>query len=192
MTELRHGDRVRCIDAGHSGHLVKDVEYIVDTIDGDYVVLQELPGEGMGWLPNRFELIERATLQTDRAVDWKPGDTVRCVKADYNYGNLELGKHYIIDRICNDGNIKLVSDLFRGGWLADRFELVERAMSPDVTPVRTIMRKEIVPGFYDGVRVTTYVTGKTTIEYATLASPDGLRAAARIFNEIADALEQKP
>lgn len=52
-------------------------------------------------------------------------------------------------------------------------------------PVRTVMRREIVPGEYGPV--TLYGDASATASYATASHA---REAARIFNEIADALEE--
>lgn len=55
------------------------------------------------------------------------------------------------------------------------------------SPIRTITRREIVPGEYGGIRVTESLS--VTTDY--LRTSEDLRSAARIFNEIADVLDER-
>lgn len=58
------------------------------------------------------------------------------------------------------------------------------------SPIRTVTRREIVPGVYGPIKV-----GKDGAidfdRYVWRNDPDQLREAARIFNEIADVLEEQ-
>jgi hypothetical protein len=59
-------------------------------------------------------------------------------------------------------------------------------------PIRTVTRREIVPGNYGTVGVQTVFNGKIGIFVpAHQHSPEELRSAARIFNEIADVLDEQ-
>lgn len=105
-------------------------------------------------------------------------------------------------RQCTDMGIRL--DTFRGnvdGWHdASMFELVA-----STGPVRTVTRKEIVPGVYGRVKVADYVpehmSGNAAIHLADRCGKTGpaslhwlnateLRAAAVTFVELADALDE--
>lgn len=82
------------------------------------------------------------------------------VRADNGYGNIGLF-HY------ND------------------FELAN-----DNSPVRTVTRREIVPGVYGTVTVSQTYCGEYKYCIEPYATADQLRSAARIFNEIADVLDE--
>lgn len=71
-------------------------------------------------------------------------------------------------------------------------------------PIRTVTRREIVPGTYGRIKVTgTYEGNRVTMEWGrsdviTAAVPivglsaEELREAAHLFNQLAEALEDKP
>lgn len=67
------------------------------------------------------------------------------------------------------------------------------SLAPALSPIRTVTRKEIVHGTYGGVVIhEDNINGKPTpfVKFYAQPSADELRAAARIFNEIADALTE--
>lgn len=118
---------------------------------------------------------------------FKAGDKVR-LRDGESYGNLLTeGREFIVGHV--DDQYIWFPDGPDGPWKASRFELVEDAPS-NPSPVRKVTRTEIVPGDYDGVQVTDEAPLGLFIEYRKYADLTNLRAAARIFNEIADALEQ--
>lgn len=71
-----------------------------------------------------------------------------------------------------------------GSWSSEEeLELVKSA-----SPIRTVTRREIVPGRYGMVAV---LPDRTVhVSCFDAQSPSELRAAARIFNEIAEVLEE--
>lgn len=72
-------------------------------------------------------------------------------------------------------------------WLvrSDDIELLPVAPQP-AGPIRTITRRELVPGVYGALKI--YPADDWSIDRK--ATPAELREAARIFNEIADVLEE--
>lgn len=59
------------------------------------------------------------------------------------------------------------------------------------SPVRAVTRREIVPGDYSGVRIEPPLNRQAArISFCSHATATELRQAARIFNEIADVLEE--
>lgn len=119
---------------------------------------------------------------------FKAGDKVRCVNASASGGHLVHGGEYISER--DDGLVIQLQGLSSGVWSVDRFELVEPAPS-NSSPVRKVTRTEIVPGTYGDVKVTDEAPLGLFIEYREYADLTNLRSAARIFNEIADALDEQ-
>lgn len=69
-------------------------------------------------------------------------------------------------------------------WREDDLEVVPP------TPVRTVTRKEIVPGTYGDVGVSRVPLCGVEISYKRYANAASLRAAAATFIELADALEE--
>lgn len=69
-------------------------------------------------------------------------------------------------------------------------------------PVRTVTRMEIVPGTYGRIRVYGYEFGRVRVSIMDTAGldaismadlePDDLRAAAAVFNSLAEAMEETP
>lgn len=118
---------------------------------------------------------------------FKAGDKVRCVNASASGGHLVHGGEYISER--DDGLVIQLQGLSSGVWSVDRFELVEPAPS-NPSPVRKVTRTEIVPGTYDGVELIDRDAVGFFIRYNEYTNAPELRNAARIFNEIAYALEQ--
>lgn len=117
---------------------------------------------------------------------FKVGDKVRCVDADGSNGVLTVGEEYFVNT-SSYSDVQLVTP--RSIWSAHRFELVESAPSTP-SPVRKVTRTEIVPGMYGDVELIDRDAAGFFIRYNEYASAPELRNAARIFNEIADALEQ--
>lgn len=71
----------------------------------------------------------------------------------------------------------------RGTWPADKFELIQPS------PIRTVTRREIVPGEYGCVEIMSVGYGYVSIRAGGVQDANALREAARIFSEIADVLE---
>lgn len=65
-------------------------------------------------------------------------------------------------------------------------------LATPVSPVRTITRKEIVPGPYSGFHVGANDQGRVHVVQGSkeMYSPSELRAAAATFIELADALDE--
>lgn len=123
-----------------------------------------------------------------------PDDVVECVE-DYGNGNYTVGKRYTVTEygcVVND----------RGGTLhgvKSKFRVVIRA-NPPAGPVRTVMRKEIVPGSYGHVwvesaepEIDNVILGFRNNAFKRLPSVGfsaaELRVAIVTLTEIADALE---
>lgn len=66
-----------------------------------------------------------------------------------------------------------------------------KLVTPAAGPIRTVTRREIVPGVYGGVNVQTYDDTRVTVFMSRTYNAAELREAARIFTEIADVLEDK-
>lgn len=82
-----------------------------------------------------------------------------------------------------------VDDLGDGfSWLirSDDIEPVN-----DDSPIRTVTRREIVPGKYGVIRIDQGVRGPVLDLWKANPDAEELRAAARIFNEIADVLDEQ-
>lgn len=113
-----------------------------------------------------------------------PGDVVECVKGE---GAFTWGKKY---KIRDDG--RLVDDfgalwpLVGGTPPASKFKIVTDAPQP-AGPVRTITRKEIVPGVYGQV-VVCDEGNSCRVRYMRDAVT--IRAAIATLSEIADAMEE--
>lgn len=74
-------------------------------------------------------------------------------------------------------------------WNSCIFRIISRATpQPDLTgPVRTVTRKEIVPGVYGKVQV----FGSLNVSTELMQGADELRAAIATLTQIADALEAR-
>ncbi|MCO5072060.1 MAG: hypothetical protein M9944_12720 [Rhizobiaceae bacterium] len=119
---------------------------------------------------------------------FKAGDKVRCVDNAHCSGSLVLGRNYTV-RKASETHVSLEEDSSGRLWFSHRFELVEATPS-NPSPVRKVTRTEIVPGTYGAVELIDRGEAGFFIRYNEYASAPELRNAARIFNEIADALEQ--
>lgn len=127
---------------------------------------------------------------------FKAGDDVACVAGDGD--RLICGRTYVVAR-ADDMYVKLAG--VHGLWGCDRFEIVKPDDSASRSPVRTVTRKEIVPGAYGPIEITgTYQSNRVTMSFRNdsiqtavaivgLDAPE-LRDAARIFIELADALDE--
>lgn len=121
---------------------------------------------------------------------FKVGDRVT-LKSDVNpYAGWTHGKEYVVTRVfkdeCGYNRIKTNIDDFgftTNGWLAEYFEPIEAG------PVRTVTRKEIVPGVYGKVDVSLYPDGSPCVSVSFPRGAEQLREAAHILNQIAEALE---
>lgn len=73
-----------------------------------------------------------------------------------------------------------------GTWLSE-----DSLKLANDSPIRTVTRREIVPGTYGGVVVEDVYCDSVGFDFADFdGSPASLREAARIFNEIADVLDE--
>jgi len=117
---------------------------------------------------------------------FKVGDKVRC-KESYG-GQFTEGKIHTVKDTYADGFRLLVERDDNGstenGWSSDRFELAN-----DNSPIRTVTRREIVPGEYLDGGLEIFDDGSVIVRDWTATTL--LRAAARIFNEIADVLDEQ-
>lgn len=59
-------------------------------------------------------------------------------------------------------------------------------------PVRSVTRREIVPGAYGQVSVISADRGRVEIFIDATSTADQLREAAHLFNQLAEALDDKP
>lgn len=70
-----------------------------------------------------------------------------------------------------------------GGYHHGSFELI----APATSAVRTVTRREIVPGVYGIVGI----AANGDIRLVSSRDPEELRAAAKLFNELADVLDEQ-
>ncbi len=112
---------------------------------------------------------------------FKVGDRVRCLR-DHDPGRqFTAGKEYTVTR-TNLYSVGMNDDRGRdNGWGEEHFELA------NPSPIRTVTRREIVPGV-SGI-LQWYEDGSVLVAPCT-PTPDELREAARIFNDIADVLDE--
>lgn len=111
------------------------------------------------------------------------GDKVRLkVDSPKAEGQFSRGNEYIVVRVMGD-RIKVAEDDSgdENGWGARYFEPVA-----NVGPIRTVIRKEIVPGKYGPLVVGG--NGSILLPQACY-TPDELREVAHTLNQIAEALE---
>lgn len=124
---------------------------------------------------------------------FKVGDRVRFVGAGpYQSKSFHVGGLYEVSAI-EDATLHVSRDDEGdpNGWRPEYFELVQPA-SP--SPVRTKTVKEIVPGKYGAVHVSapSFANGVASVSLTdSVFNPSELREAARIFNELADALDEQ-
>ena len=118
---------------------------------------------------------------------FRVGDKVRFVGVDGaipkggTYGAWHVGGEYMVS-YCTSETLGVEADDTGGsnGWFARYFELAH------TSPVRTVTRREIVPGGYGGVTLFSDMSACVSRMDANAA-----REAARIFNEIADVLDEQ-
>ena len=134
------------------------------------------------------------TVGTLEQICVKPGDVVRFHKARPGFEEYE-SRHKFRDFVI-DNKGAAVSDCGEYHFynsVSHTFRLIKRASATG--PVRTVTRKEIVPGVYDGVEITHVDTDghgravNVCIGMDNGFGPEGLRAAIATLTEIADALE---
>jgi hypothetical protein len=108
----------------------------------------------------------------------KEGDVIECLDDYSALGSLTVGKKYTvgIDGLFEDDE----GDRF--AWSSATFKVVSRAVQG---PVRTVTRKEIVPGVYGKVQV----FGSLNVSTELMQGAAELRAAISTLTQIADALE---
>jgi hypothetical protein len=124
---------------------------------------------------------------------FKVGDRVRVVKDGERYGGswhkVPIGHVVQVVRISG---YEIDTD---SGWFfhEDEIELVTATVTPPASPVRTVTRREIVDGNYNGVEISVggVPWGKKRVRFDATADAQSLREAARIFNEIADVLDEE-
>ena len=119
---------------------------------------------------------------------FKVGDRVKCVTTKWEYCSYKPDKTYTV-KSCDESMVKTDFDgngNGENGWFIDNFELVTPAPS---SPIRTVTKREIVAGNYAGFDLTdvgrNYVRLDGFIRYT-----HELRAAATLFNELADVLDE--
>lgn len=127
---------------------------------------------------------------------FKAGDQVRVLRHRNFYG--EDVPNYGIERgsvvtLCerDDSMVGGGFETFAVEDLGDGFRWLIRTDDIELanpSPVRTVSRREIVPGTYGIVRV--FEDETVHVACARKHTPAELRDAARIFTEIADALEE--
>lgn len=64
-------------------------------------------------------------------------------------------------------------------------------LAPQEGPIRTVTRREIVPGKYGGVVIDEHQTGDPLVRFNAKADSASLRSAAKLFNELADVLDER-
>lgn len=116
---------------------------------------------------------------------FKAGDRVK-YKNGETFSNGRLVN--TVDKIVDGGQVWLLETKT---WIG--VESIEHE-SPTKSPVRTVTRREIVPGVYGKVRVNECGIGGgvESIEMKPTRSPEELRESAHILNQLAEALEDKP
>lgn len=124
---------------------------------------------------------------------FKVGDKVRRVK--YEHFGMKAGDVGTVSSMGMCGRVEL--EEFEGHHSVRCLEIAQ-------SPIRTGTRREIVPGTYGRIKVTgTYEGNRVTMEWdrsdvITAAVPivglsaEELREASHIFNQLAEALEDKP
>lgn len=128
------------------------------------------------------------------AEKFKAGDTVEAVES--YPGQFTKGRRYTVRKYSPGGVIFVEKDdkgSTANGWNACKFKLVTLP-----SPIRTVTRREIVPGVYGEVEVEKHDTFPESIlikicdvrgAFHTMDA-DELREAAHLFNQIAEVLEE--
>lgn len=114
---------------------------------------------------------------------FKAGDRVK-----YKSGDTFSNGRFVntVDKIVDGGQVWLLETKT---WIG--VESIEHE-SPIASPVRTVTRREIVPGAYGQVSVISADRGRVEIFIDATSTADQLREAAHLFNQLAEALEDKP
>ena len=130
---------------------------------------------------------------------FKVGDMVECL-ASTGY-EFTKGRIYEVERVEDGGDWLMIkmddSGSTTNGWAAKFFKPVKYG------PIRTVTRREIVPGPYGRVEVSgTYKGERVTLDWSENGSvhtavpivglnAEELREAAHLFFQLAEALEDK-
>ena len=119
---------------------------------------------------------------------FKVGDRVECLVSTgyeftkgmiYEVGRVEKGGDWLKIKMDDKGSTT-------NGWAAKYFKPVKEST------IRTVTRREIVPGTYGNLEVERHVMGLTVVFEKMNPTAEELREAAHIFNQLAEALEDKP
>lgn len=120
-----------------------------------------------------------------QSLTLKPGDLVECVEARTD--RFRVGKQYYM----TERGLSCEADVPQR-QTTSRFRVVKRSQVP-TGPVRTVTRKEIVPGLYGAVVVVGVGDGDvmraTRLTVSCEMFADQIRAAIATLTEIADAIE---
>jgi len=120
--------------------------------------------------------------------EFKVGDRVRCVNdvGAFPSAFLRVGDTYTVRGFFSN---EILVEGCRASWRPDRFELVTPALS---SAIRTVTRREIVPGFYEVCEISEPTADGVRVHFpVSRLNHSDLRAAAKLFNEIADVLDEQ-
>ena len=118
----------------------------------------------------------------------KIGDRVKYVGSNRYYNPQRLGKFGVVRDRFDDTSVNIISesgDVWFGVY-DENLEVVKNAENQSL--ISTVTRREIVPGQYGIVHVTSY--GNVSIMKKIGNTPEQLREAAHILNQIAEVLEE--
>lgn len=139
------------------------------------------------------EWTEEPEQGTLKELNVQPGDVVECLSDELAFGSLTVGERYVSQSI----NLIVDDDGEEFPWTVATFRIISRASksttpAPDVatppSPVRTVTRKEIVPGVYGFVRVHDPGSKYVRINIDAAMSVADLTQAIETLTEIRDAL----
>ena len=126
---------------------------------------------------------------------FKVGDRVRVLRHRNSFGDdLDseiIGNVYTIDYVMDDvgvGEAWTAWSLKDTNWWVRSGDI---ELANDNSLTRSITRREIVPGMYGVIRIDLGVRGQVLDLWKANPNSEELRDAARIFNEIADVLDEQ-
>lgn len=121
-------------------------------------------------------------IGTLKELNVQPGDVVEYVETGHKstVTRIENGRYY------GDGPLSGCPYVEDGD-----FRIVSRANPAETGPVRTVTRREIVPGQYGALAVAAVAEDSVRIEAPGYLNVAALRAAIATLTEIADALEDQ-
>lgn len=181
MSKFKVGDRVRVVK--HCNHYgdrilmgvplgeIRRVERLTPQLEEYGKDAYLLDGDGV---------YIYSDINLEAAPKFKVGDRVVAVDCT---AILEKGSQHTVTRVDKYGMVYV--SFPRYGELSYKAEYFELITPATPSPVRTVTRREIVPGTYDIINV--FPDGRVD---ANCNTPAEMREAARIFNEIADALDE--